>query len=225
MIYFPTTVIDNFYEDPQSIVDLANSDKITWSKNETGDWPGYRSQPLHVIDNDLWVHHMDKYFNAFWPNHVLNEQGIRYNATSFFQRISPEYDAGWIHIDYPDIHTTILYLTPGASPTSGTALYSKKSFNSAIQHTEIKKKYYRGEITREEQEPYRIQNNEGYVENMFFGNQYNRLIGFDSYNYHGVKNFNTETEEERLTLITFIHSVSVNDLPSLRVKSLPLTRD
>lgn len=225
MIYFPTTVIDNFLSEPQGCIDLANSDRVQWSKNENGDWPGVRSQPLHEIDNDFWVHMMNKYFCAFWPNWLMKEQGINYRATSFFQRISSDYDTGWIHVDYPDIHTTILYLTPNADPSCGTSLYDKKSFTTAIQHTDIKRKYYRGEISKEEQAPYLQEHNSGYVETVTFANKFNRLIGFDSHNYHGVKNFNTSTKEERLTLVTFIHNVVAPDLPGPRIQSLPMTRD
>jgi hypothetical protein len=97
--------------------------------------------------------------------------------------------------------------------------------NTSSKYNDWKRKYYRGEISKEEQDPYMKLNNEGFVEDCFFSNKYNRVIGFDSHIWHGVKDFATNTEEERLTIVTFIHQVVANGLPVTRMRSVPLTRD
>ena len=225
MIHFPTTVIDDFYDRPDDVVKMAQSDKIEWRPHESGNWPGVRSQPIHTLDMEFWSWTIKKYLNCFWPNEELTRMNIQFNATSFFQRIPSKYTQGWIHSDYPDIHTMIHYLTPDADPKSGTALYVPKNMNTSSKYNDWKRKYYRGEISKEEQDPYMKLNNEGFVEDCFFSNKYNRVIGFDSHIWHGVKDFATNTEEERLTIVTFIHQVVANGLPVTRMRSVPLTRD
>jgi hypothetical protein len=225
MIHFPTNVIDNFCDNPDEVVKMAQSDKIEWHKHESGNWPGMRSQPLHILDKEFWANMIKKYLNVFWTNDEMNSQDIRFEASSFFQRISSEYTNGWIHSDFPDVHTTILYLTPNADPKSGTAIYMPRNINTQVKHTDMKQKYYRGEISKEEQQPYLEEHNKGFIEDCFFANKYNRQIGFDSRLWHGVKEFDTNTKEERLTIVTFIHKVIAHGLPMNRMRNVPLTRD
>ena len=100
----------------------------------------------------------------------------------------------------------------------------RKIFNK-VKHTDIKQSYYRGEISKEEQQPYLEEHNKGFIEDCFFANKYNRQIGFDSRLWHGVKEFDTNTKEERLTIVTFIHKVIAHGLPMNRMRNVPLTRD
>ena len=48
-MYFPITIVDNFYEDPDSIVQQAEQFKF-YTKEESGTaedyWPGRRTKPL-----------------------------------------------------------------------------------------------------------------------------------------------------------------------------------
>lgn len=225
MIHFPTTVIDNFFDAPDDVVKMAKSDKIEWRPHESGNWPGYRSQPIHLLDEEFWAWMQKKYFTSFWTNDEMNNQHIRFEATSFFQRIPSQYKHGWIHSDFPDMHTTIIYLTPDAHPKSGTSLYKPINMNTQCQFTDIKQKYYRGEITIDEQQPYQDKHNAGFIEDCFFANKYNRMIGFDSHIWHGVKDFGTDTQDDRLTIVTFMHKVIASGLPMNRIRSVPLTRD
>ena len=68
MIHFPTNVIDNFCDNPDEVVKMAQSDKIEWHKHESGNWPGMRSQPLHILDKEFWANMIKKYLNVFWTN-------------------------------------------------------------------------------------------------------------------------------------------------------------
>ena len=227
MQYFPTTCIDGFFENPDSIVKLAN-DKAHWQPSDNGSWPGVRSQPLHEIDHHVYLWVMNKYLSAFFSETEKNEYNISFRSTSMFQKIpvSKEEDwrEGWIHTDHPDVHTFIIYLTPGANGQAGTSLYSKKNVLSSPNFSKIKKQVYLNEIPASEGKEWRKKSNEQFELDTTFANKYNRCIGFDSSLWHGVQNFDTGTED-RLTLITFFHHISCGPFPLQRVRSNVMIKD
>ena len=138
MINFPTTVIDDYFEDPHGVYKLAQSDKITWFRSGNGAWPGVRSQPIHELDNAFFTYMMKKFLYTFYTHDNLMKSNFSFEATSFFQRIEGDWSTGWIHSDHPDICTKIIYLTPNANPESGTSIYSKKSLNTESKWEDVK---------------------------------------------------------------------------------------
>ena len=53
---FPAVIIDDFFEDPDAIVEIASS--LTYKPQEEGVWPGVRSNLLSNIDdkpNIFWT--------------------------------------------------------------------------------------------------------------------------------------------------------------------------
>ena len=44
---YPNLIVDNFFEDPDSIVDLSKN--LQYSSSDDGRWPGLRSNYLHKI--------------------------------------------------------------------------------------------------------------------------------------------------------------------------------
>ena len=219
MQYFPTTCIDGFFTDPEQIIELTK--EVNWQPSDGGHWPGVRSQPLHEIDYDVYNWIMNKYLSAFFSEEEKRKYNIGYRSTSMFQRIPANTGEGWIHTDYPDVHTFIIYLTPGADERSGTSLYSKKNIRSSAQYTSSKQNVYLG---KGDDNGDRERNNSQFVRNAFFGNVYNRCIGFDSSLWHGVENFDTG-QEDRLTLITFFHSISCGSTPLQRLRSQVMIKD
>ena len=55
MIHFPTTILDDFFDNPHDIINISKSSKITWKPSENGSWPGVRSQSLVNINKDLFI--------------------------------------------------------------------------------------------------------------------------------------------------------------------------
>jgi len=227
MIHFPTTVLNNFFEDPHGVIDIAKGDSVVWSHSENsnsqanGSWPGVRSQPLHEIDNDLYIYLMNKYLYTFFDDEDMAT--ITYNAISVFHKIAPKWANGWIHNDFPDIHTFIIYLTPDADPKSGTGLYTPKNIHQKLLHSKTKKQYNLGEISKDEAEPARLEHNQQFDPDTMVYNRFNRLVGFDSHQWHGVESYDTGTEE-RLTLITFINKLSCPPSSYQRMKAVQLFR-
>ena len=221
MINFPTTIIDDFLDEPFEFRKLAYSDKVEWTKDEGGRWPGMRSSSLREIDNELCDWLMQKYLLIFW-----NESRINMKSNSFFQRIPSNVESGWIHLDnVRNIHTFIIYLNPKPNPKSGTSLFHPT--NNAVTtygHLDIKSKYYKGEISKEQERPYLLDHQSNFIEDIFVPNKFNRLFGFDGHLWHGVKRYDQDEHEDRLTLITFIEDLTTTRTPINRSKSFTLMR-
>ena len=205
MIHFATTCIDNFFKYPDAIRDYANSLEFYSEFNSIPkNFPGKRTKEISLINPKL-----AQYINAkYLYNHYSSNSSIQFKTDMYFQKISGEFDKGWIHSDDRIVHTTIMYLTPNAQLDSGTSLWIPKKGSypliEDINDTEIKLKFYTNKISSEEAEKHRLKWNDNFDEVTRFANVYNRCIGFDGSQWHSANNFSqTDKKEERLTLIIF----------------------
>ena len=205
MIRYPIIVQDDFFEDPDSVVELANS--VDYFDND-GRWPGKRSDHLMNINESFHAYFVNKVFSAFG----LAPSGCEMSAT--FQKINPfsenKWDAknrGWIHVDSKDtIFGGIVYLNKNADKDTGTSIYKAKKGCFPLHTPSIKKELYKGEDVNDDD--YTQQYNEytdQFEETVKVDNIYNRFLSFPSNALHGVRTCGTE---ERLTIPFFCHSVS-----------------
>ena len=95
---YPNLIVDNFFEDPDSIVDLSTN--IQYSPSDNGRWPGQRSNYLHRIYPRLFDFICTKITHLFYDTC----KSWSYEIT--FQKVNPfsenQYDkknCGWIHSD------------------------------------------------------------------------------------------------------------------------------
>ena len=49
---FPTLIIDNFFDDPDKVVEYANT--LEFLPSELGEWPGKRSEELWMTNPELF---------------------------------------------------------------------------------------------------------------------------------------------------------------------------
>lgn len=213
MINFPVTVIDNFFDNPDKIVEYALSCEYQISEN--GEWPGKRTFPLHAINPEIFNLSVDKLISLFYTENL----NVAWSATTYFQLVDNNYSEGWVHKDLDYIITGIIYLNKNENIKSGTSIYRSKKdmFYTKIKNTEHKiKTYLDNEYNSEE---YRIENNSQFEETINISNVYNRLICFDSHLLHAAQNF-SEGLEPRLTLIIFIKNISNWDTPIKRLRSI-----
>jgi hypothetical protein len=209
MAYFPTNCIDNFFELPDTIKDYAlTADNFNWHPEPNGAWPGVRSINISEFNLDLYKEVAIRYLQIFFSKEQM--KNLAFYADMYFQKIDKDYNGGWVHCDYPYIHTSIIYLTPGVSLDSGTSMYHLKSpvFNSSHELISKKNDLYLGKITKEEAEEYRIKNNNQYTKTISYSNVYNRCIGFDGNVHHSADTFPDKDKKERLTLLIFWHQLS-----------------
>ena len=178
---WPTICIDNFLEHPHEVVRMANS--FSYAKSSGGTWPGERNQP--PFDKEL-----DQFLVAKILKVVLPTYNKTFKAKGRFQRIVKN-DEGWIHSDQPHEFTAIIYLSN--NKRCGTSLY--------------KSKYYKTDIKPEGYEKALRENNDQYEETVYFESVYNRLIIFDSWQLHGVREFNGSKDRPRLTYASFFNGI------------------
>ena len=131
---YPVTIVDNFFEDPDGVVELAEN--LKWYPPTKGNWPGERTKQLHAEDN--------RFFNYFGEKlHYLYHDKIPnyWEMQTHFQKIKPfskdkwdKRNQGWIHSDVDTWFGGIVYLTKDPEPDTGTSVYHvKKGYSFQTQ--------------------------------------------------------------------------------------------
>jgi len=207
----PTTVVDHFFENPDMVVDFANS--LEYQTEPSGRWPGARTKDLYEIDNNFVRALSFKLLNLFID--VDKYPNIEYGVSSSFQKISSSYKQGWIHADNDSILTAIIYLNKNNNINSGTSIMTKKQL---FLHLHPQEKYNFLSTLQEDQniKKAREDDESQFVESISIKNVYNRLVVFDSHLYHKAQSF--DNEEERLTLVIFFDHLSVPLFPIQRMR-------
>tara|TARA_Y100001973_G_scaffold32646_1_gene49183 strand:- start:93 stop:695 length:603 start_codon:yes stop_codon:yes gene_type:complete len=197
--FLPSLCKDNFFVDPHKIINYAN----TLNFKQTRYISGSRTDPLHTINKDLHDYINKRILSIFNPIKTP-----KFSAETYFQKSDPDKNDGWVHSD-SSLITAIIYLTIG--DTSGTSIFDlKNEFLDPCLHVgEAEKHKYFGKKQKytEKQKKLVFQNklkhNNYYDKTMHFEGKFNRLICFDSKNFHAAE----VCHKERLILISFLHSV------------------
>ena len=204
---WPAVVIDNFFNNFKDVEKFADSLKYTHSGN--GEWPGYRSEPIHKINYDFFSFTCTKMLQALYPMHY---RSIAYNARMFFQTI-PFEGSGFIHQDDNEI-SSIIYIRGGKA--GGTSLYEPKQYpfdgHSYVPH---KEKFFGQAGKIKDVKNYKKhlkQHNSQFELKLRVNFKPNRLFMFDCNEFHEANSFGGD----RLTLVTFFESIRMEDYTTLR---------
>jgi hypothetical protein len=198
-----TGSVDNFFDDPYEI--LEYSKKLEYKKSTDGSWPGERTESTFNFNKDFFIWTTKKIIALLYP---MNFSNIEWIANQYFQKIDGNIfnNNGWVHADKQNELTSIIYLSKHKN--CGTNIYDSKKYNCLPINTKQKEESYKNIKKIEEYNKYLIQNNERYEKTISFNSKFNRLIFFDGNQYHAADKFKEENlKEERLTLITFFHSI------------------
>lgn len=222
--YIPTTVVDDFFEAPDHIVEFAKT--LQYRPDPEHNWPGVRSEDLGIIHPYLREHVINKALSLFYYSRmdilgVENEYNYHWEANCQFQSVSKEnFDIGWVHKDTALI-TGIIYLNKQSNPNAGTSIYDiKRGFD--FIHVDIERAHNSGKITKQQAKAALLENNSQFEETIRVKNKYNRLIMFDSNLWHGAQEYKDDTGEQdgdRLTLVFFITKLSVKKTPVYRMRN------
>ena len=220
MHIIPLTIVDNFFDDPDSIRKWALT--LPYSKDPRGRWPGERSPFLHDINPEFVDYFSKKYFSLFF-NFEL--EPINWVMDACFQRIDKDYGQGWIHQDESVRMAGLIYLTPGADLRSGTSIYARSNEAMFAKNKEqsllAKVSFYNtGRPSLEELEPYRKNIASEFTETVRINNVYNRLVSYDGHLHHSANEFLAEKENTRLTLVFFVNHLQADKSPIHRMRSI-----
>tara|TARA_B100000287_G_scaffold55470_1_gene48683 strand:- start:1764 stop:2417 length:654 start_codon:yes stop_codon:yes gene_type:complete len=217
-VTYPITIIDDFFEDPDKIVHLAESFK--YYPPDTGNWPGVRTKQLHLVDDRLFNYIGEKIHLLFYET-----SPDYWNMQIHFQKIQPfsedQYDRrnkGWVHQDIDTFFGGIVYLNKDPEPDTGTSIYTTNN-GYALQYRkeiEMKENLYLGkDIDLDEYNRAYDDAHAQYTESVRVENVYNRFVMFNNKTHHGVHTFGTK---ERFTLNFFGMAMTGKIPPLLRAR-------
>ena len=203
--YFPVC-IDNFFSNPNLIREFGLSLSKTSDVNSV--WPGVRSLPLCEIDKSLNDQIILKILSCYYDLRFVD---VSWEASGLLFQVIPsgaKLNEGWIHKDIDYDLAGLIYLTPNANLDSGTSLYNIKPeeeknympFASLSEQRSIDKT-----INENYLKQLKLNNDKFYLKTKF-QNIYNRMIMYDSLEYHGANNYYTGTDD-RMTLIFFLKNI------------------
>ena len=197
---WPFLCVDNFFDDPQRIKEWAET--LEYHKEI---YPGMRTCSLHETEPNFfeWVNH--KILALLYP---MEDTSLIWNASTSFSLVPPgiEYD-GWVHTDAPAELTAIIYLTD--QPNCGTQLFTPTLAPKLVHHDK-KIEYLKGNLV-DGIEELKEANNSQFDVSITVKSCWNRLIMFDSSQYHATEPYMNNTTESRLTLVSFFNKIQHKD--------------
>jgi len=123
-MYFPITIIDNFYKNFFEIEKFAKN--LEYFNKIKFTMPGKESKFLHELDKNLFHTSTQKIMKTFYNRNNLN---LQYECVSHFEKIIPyglEYNKeGWIHSDDTNKLSAIFYVD--GDYNDGTSFFNKKT--------------------------------------------------------------------------------------------------
>ena len=241
--FWPVT-LDNFFDNPDEIRELGlrmlESDKYP---SPTGHWPGYRSGPLYRIDEvlaqSISCRILNCYFNLNWEQVFWNRCNLQFQLISSRDKDKNNIkNKGWIHRDgvdprkhhHPDPGDAddlagLIYLTPDIERNTGTSLFDMKK-DKTLEHddstAELRTQIHLGNPVNDKEIKEKWEKHRScFVEKVRFENIYNRLIMYDTNEFHGVNSYYTpEDKDDRLTLGFFMGGIRASKWPLERIKEI-----
>ena len=213
MTIIPATIVDNFFDNPNSIVNWGLS--LDYKSDPTNKWPGKRTENLKLIH---------PYFHDYVCNKVLSlffENKVEYDIALTFQLLENYQGKGWIHQD-PGVFTFIIYLSEeNPKIDCGTTLWSLNP--NLISPINSDKDYYALTSRLEHHEIKKLDNNnqdlfyKNHKKELLIPDKFNRLLAFSSDHLHSANNLNNGSPF-RLTLTGFVNKLNTSKLPIIRSK-------
>jgi len=222
--FFPVSV-DNFFDNPDKIVKYAKN--LPKEPDPIGKWPGNRTESIWKINKELNDLIILKILSCYYD---LSYQDISWDyADLYFHEIPTIFkdkndvrNKGEIHVDANDAPYEIaglIYLTPDIDSDLGTSLFTLKqrndkgylkfSMGSKFGQNLLKPNQNISDDKEEFDEAYFTKrykkHEEFFIEKTRFANIYNRMITYDTNEFHRANNFyNGDGKDHRLTLVFFI---------------------
>lgn len=192
---------DNYLNNPAAAINLA--DRLEYK--HASEYPGKRTDNL-MASNDMEVREFGKWFadrlsyNVF-PGISMYEITVSFHINEVYEH--PELNSGWIHNDIGNL-AGLVYLTPDESNLdAGTSIFNGYAEELPDDAEARRKFHFTGEVTPEYLTGFK-RNQIQFKETIRIGNQFNRLIAYDSKMFHRPNSFITSTGAPRLTLLFFI---------------------
>lgn len=214
-LLFPTTIVEDFYENPDEVRAFALSLKYYPS---SGYWPGKKTDGLAVVDKNFDDFTCKKFLSIFYD--FLNP--LEFKMRTEFSLIQPHHpdknhvlNQGWIHQDYNRVLAGVLYLNPNPDPDSGTIMYQTSTDVDEDWYSEVDDectarfdafKSYGKIYDHENYVKQFTRNRQKFKKTLSVDNVYNRLVAFDANQWHGSGTM-VCGDKPRLTQLFFVEKI------------------
>jgi hypothetical protein len=218
-MYFPTICVDNFFDDPQAVRDLAFS--LDFSEGGKK-YPGKRTKLLHEVAPEYFNYFCRRLMGVFYDFRKFDN--ISWNIFTGFQLTTPYknddcvIDKGWIHRDDNTFFAGVIYLTPEANLDTGTSIFDPKIIGQDPINRDKKEKLFATNVADQEIKQALEENNNKFIKTIEFKNVYNRMIAFGGEKFHGADSFSNDNTEQRLTQVFFVNNVMADWYPIPHLK-------
>jgi hypothetical protein len=200
--FFPTIIIDNFYDDPDLWREYALEQEFF--KGNRGSWPGVRTKLLHEMNEELFDIVCKKIMFVLRPYGFKEFDELQ----TAFQMIDESYGRGWVHDDDPKLHVAgVVYLNKDAPEGCGTTIYKDAPDFNGEEYTKMFMKDVLDSTPEERKQiaKYREDQLTNFTPEIKVESVYNRFVLFDSRCWHSADNFfGTTKEESRLNQVFFV---------------------
>ena len=136
-------VVDNFFEDPYSVVKLAK-EQTYYPRNSDQYFEGIRTPDLKEINLDFYNFVLTKivysYFDSRFDYKI--DGHMNFHRLGVNDRSDPQWINDKVHRD-KTVTSTVIYLTPEAPMTSGTQIYREEENTKYIPDIIVHNKFNR----------------------------------------------------------------------------------
>ena len=218
-MYFPITVVDNFYDNFDQIKKLTNS--IEYHKKQIYTMPGVESKPLHEIHPLLFNQACERILALFFNRHTI--KNMNWFCESKFEKITPygeNYNKrGWVHNDDANKLSAILFLQ--GDEDEGTSFYSNNDLGMMNKdRLFVKELLHKGEkINPDEYNFYLKEHNKNFKKILTVPNIPNRIVLFDSSILHAADGLGS-VEKPRIIQTFFFRSIDSDYFPIPELKRI-----
>jgi hypothetical protein len=210
-MYFPITIIDDFYKNFNEIEkfakDLEYFDKVKFTM------PGKQSKLLHMLDNNLFNASTQKIMKTFFNRKDFN---LHFECRTKFEKIVPygnDYNKeGWIHSDDDNKLSAIFYVE--GDYNDGTSFFIKKTLgNPDMGLMELKHELFKNKKpdSTKYNEALQIHNNQ-FKEILKVPLIKNRIVIFDSSIFHRADGLGS-LEKPRIIQTFFFGQIIADSFP------------
>jgi hypothetical protein len=194
---------DNFFEDTQTILDLANKQEYTGDTR----WPGKRTiNLLESIDpatKEFGVHFAKKIAREIFPGISRFVIHVSFHKNDVYDDVDA--NEGWIHSDDVNLAGLVYLNQFEKNFNSGTSIFLKKGLQD-FEKVDFpsRKEFNTSGVATEAYKKDLNANHENFEETIRIGNIFNRILAYDAKSWHRPNNFRTASGETRTTLLFFI---------------------
>lgn len=199
---FPITVVDDFFENPNFIRELALNCEFDYPK---GFYPGFRTKQIFEIDKDFYNYLKSKILLLFFNQYF---DTIDVTLECQFQYIPEYFEKGWVHqdIDLNNRHLAgVIYLSPDAPTMAGTSFYKKIS-QPDTDNLKFRNEFYQNNrLIDNEYRQKRDNHNKNFQKIQSIDNFFNRAAIYDTQHFHAESLFfGHDKFNSRLSLVFFM---------------------